>query len=99
MSESNKNTTNNQANDYPSTAETLGQTKADRPFDGDWVAGRRKRNWAILGLLVVVCAMFYFITIIRMDEGAKRREMERAVEAAALINQETAKAVGEQHDD
>lgn len=98
MSESDKNTTNNQTNDYPSTAETLGQTKADRPFDGDWVAGRRKRNWAILALLVAVCAMFYFITIVRLDQGTKERELKRAAEAAALINQETAKTVGEQHD-
>ncbi|MBV6632988.1 MAG: hypothetical protein KI792_08155 [Alphaproteobacteria bacterium] len=64
------------------TAEQLGQEDADRPFDGEWVKSRRSGNWAILAVLVGIGLMFYFITIIRIEEGAKAREQAEARAAA-----------------
>ncbi|MEO0391747.1 MAG: hypothetical protein AAF213_00715 [Pseudomonadota bacterium] len=71
--------------DDPMTAEDLGQTASDRPFDGDWVKQRRLRNWAILALVAAICVMFYFITMIRIEQGAQARikAQQDAAQAAA----------------
>lgn len=66
----------------PATAETLGQDQASRPFDGDWVKTRRPGNWAILAVLVGIGFMFYFITVIRIEEGARVRAEAEALRAA-----------------
>ena len=69
--------------DRPMTAEELGQTSADRPFDGDWIKQRRMRNWAILGVVAAITVMFYFITMIRIEQGAEARKANEAARAAA----------------
>ena len=71
------------ADDRPMDAEALGQSAADRPFDGEWVKQRRLRNWAVLGLVTAICVMFYFITMIRIEQGAELR-MQKAAEQAAV---------------
>ncbi|MEM6902490.1 MAG: hypothetical protein AAF556_04550 [Pseudomonadota bacterium] len=72
------------------TAEQLGQEAADRPFDGDWVQSRRAGNWAILAVLVGVGLMFYFITVIRIEEGAQARaDAEAAASAEQAMIQAT----------
>lgn len=71
------------ADDRPMDAEALGQSAADRPFDGEWVKQRRLRNWAVLGLVTAICVMFYFITMIRIEQGAELRMQKAAEQAAA----------------
>lgn len=71
------------AEDYPMTAEELGQNAADRPFDGEWLKQRKALNWAILGVVAAISVMFYFITMIRIEQGAEARQAREAAEAAA----------------
>lgn len=58
-----------QGHDDRPMVEQLGHSPSDRPFDGDWVRQRRGRNWLILVALLGLCALFYFITVIRMNPG------------------------------
>ena len=71
------------AEERPMDAEQLGQNAADRPFDGEWVKQRRMRNWAILGVIAAISVMFYFITMIRIEQGAELRMQNAAEQAAA----------------
>ena len=38
-------------------------------FDPDDMRRRRARNWAILVVLVVLCVLFYAITIVKMTKS------------------------------
>ena len=41
-------------------------TKADQPTPEEFVALRRRRNLAVFGGIVLLCVIFYLITIIRL---------------------------------
>jgi hypothetical protein len=39
------------------------------PLDPEEVRRRRVRNWAMLAVLVALCALFYAITIVKMTKA------------------------------
>jgi len=39
------------------------------PLDPDDMRRRRARNWAMLAVLVVLCVLFYAITIVKMTKS------------------------------